>query len=166
MDVMTPHHGNDFADPDPINFLTVKGEFEIFIGCCNLEADRKWIEFSFSLVEEALKNYGIGGKIRAGYGKMKMVLSADEKKRKEEEAKRAGYSEKGFMFIEGDEVEVTCVKVEMNKKGKEKQHFVFKEDCGDTNTIHFNPKFKVSEGETLRGIITDIANGSYTLRKL
>ena len=165
-DVMTPHHGNDFADPTPINFLTVRGKFEIFIGCGNLEADRKWIEFAFSLVEEALKNYGIGGKIRAGYGKMNMILSDEEKKRKEKEAKRAKKLEEGFMFMEGDEVEVTCVKVEVNKKGKEVQHFVFTEKCGDGKPIHFNPKFKVSEGELIRGIITDTANNSYTLRKL
>lgn len=75
IDVMTPHHANDFADPVPINFLTVRGKFEIFIGCSDVEADRKWIEFSFSVVEEALRDYGIGGKIRAGYGKMKLVLS-------------------------------------------------------------------------------------------
>lgn len=165
-DVMTPHHGNDFTDPIPINFLTVKGKFEIFIGCSNLEEDREWVKFAFGLVESALVDYGIGGKIRAGYGKMNMILSAEEKKAQEEEAKRAEYRKKGFMFIEGDKVEVTCVKVEINKKGKEKQQFVFTNDCGDTNTIHFNPKFKVSEGETIRGIITDIANGSYILKKL
>ena len=165
-DVMTPHHGNDFTDPIPINFLTVKGKFEIFIGCSNLEADREWINFAFGLVESALKNYGIGGKIRAGYGKMNMILSAEEKKAHEEESKRAEYRKKGFMFIKGDEVEVICVKVEINKKGKEKQQFVFTNDCGDKNTIHFNPKFKVCEGETIKGIITDIANGSYTLQRL
>ena len=126
----------------------------------------KWIEFAFSLVEEALSNYGIGGKIRAGYGKMNLVLSDEEKKRKDDESKRAKYREKGFMFIEGDEVEVTCVKVETNKKGKKKQHFVFRENCGDTNAIHFNPKIEISEGESARGIIIDIANNSYTLRRL
>lgn len=73
VDVMTPHHGNDFSDPAPINFLTVKGKFEIFIGCSDFESDRKWIEFSFSLVEEVLSSYGIGGKIRDGLGKMKRV---------------------------------------------------------------------------------------------
>ena len=69
MDVMTSHHSSDVSDHDPINFLTVKGDFEIFILCRNPEADRKWIDFAFSLTEAALNNYGIGGKIRAGYGK-------------------------------------------------------------------------------------------------
>ena len=168
MDVMTPHHGNDFADPTPINFLTVEGEFEIFIGCSNHEADKQWIDFAFSLTEAALKNYGIGGKIRAGYGKMECVLSPEEKKAREEGEKRARYREKGFMFIEGDEVEIVCVKVEINKKGKEKQIFALKEDCGDKNTIHFNPKIKVSEGETVRGKVKTIEdrNSTYILEKI
>ena len=79
MDVMTPHYGSDFADPIPINFLTVNGDFEIFIGSSNLEEDKKWLDFAFSLTEAALSNYGIGGKIRAGYGKMKIILSDYER---------------------------------------------------------------------------------------
>ena len=112
MDVMTPHHSSDFADPTPINFLTVKGDFEIFIGCANLEADRKWIDFAFSLAEEALKHYGIGGKIRAGYGKMERVSSAEEKKAQEEARKAQAKEDErkknislGFMFNDGEEVE-------------------------------------------------------------
>lgn len=168
MDVMTPHHESDFADPTPINFLTAEGEFEIFIGSSNLEADKQWIDFAFSLTEAALNNYGIGGKIRAGYGKMECILSPEEKKARADEEKRSRLREKGFMFIEGDEVEVVCVKVEVNKKGKEKQTFVLKEDCGDRNTIHFNPKIKVSEGESVRGRIKTIeeANKTYVLEKI
>ena len=89
LDVMTPHHGSDFKDPLPINFLTVKGDFEIFIGCSNFETDREWIKFAFRLTESALSNYGIGGKIRAGYGKMTHILSAEEIKAHESEEKRA-----------------------------------------------------------------------------
>ena len=89
LDVMTPHHGSDFKDPIPINFLTVKGDFEIFIGCSNFETDREWIKFAFRLTESALSNYGIGGKIRAGYGKMTRILSAEETKAHESEEKRA-----------------------------------------------------------------------------
>ena len=168
MDVMTPHHESDFADPTPINFLTVKGEFELFIGCSSLETDRKWIDFAFSLVEEALKNYGIGGKIRTGYGKMECILSPEEKKTRADKERRARFREKGFMFIEGDEIEVVCVKAEINKKGKEKQTFVLKEDCGDRNTIHFNPKIKVSEGESVKGRIKTIeeSNSTYILEKI
>ena len=55
VDVMTPHHGSDFADPVPINFLTVNGDFELWIGCKNFEADRKWIDFAFGLTEAAQK---------------------------------------------------------------------------------------------------------------
>ena len=166
-DVMTPHHGNDFADPTPINFLTVQGSFEIFIGCADLEADRKWIDFAFGLVEEALKNYGIGGKIRAGYGKMKMVLSAEEKKHGEEEAKRAESVKAGFFHSEGDEVEAFCVKVKIFK-GKEKREFVFRDGGGDKNAVRFESVPKICEGESVRAKILriDRANKAYILQVL
>ena len=174
MDVMTPHHESDFADPTPINFLTVRGKFEIFIGCANLEADRGWIDFAFKLVEAALNNYGIGGKIRAGYGKMERVLSAEDIKAREEEAKareiekkRAEYSEKGFIFMEGDEVEALCVKVKLFK-GKEKREFSFRDNNGDKNAVRFEQVPKIGEGESVRAKILriDRANKAYILQAL
>ncbi len=173
-DVMTPHHGSDFADPTPINFMTVRGKFDIFIGCSNLEADRKWIDFAFSLVEEALKNYGIGGKIRAGYGKMQRVISDDEKKAREEEIKSRAKEEErkknltlGFMFNDGEEVEAVCVKVKIFK-GKEKREFAFKDNRGDKNAVRFEPVPKINEGESIKAKIlrTERPNKAYILQAL
>ena len=167
MDVMTPHHESDFADPTPINFLTVKGEFELFIGCSSLETDRKWIDFAFSLVEEALKNYGIGGKIRTGYGKMKHVLSEDEKKARAKEEERKKNITLGFMFNDGEEVEAVCVKVKIFK-GKEKREFAFKDNKGDKNAVRFEAVPKINEGESIRAKIVriDRANKAYILQAL
>lgn len=168
-DVMTPHHGSDFADPTPINFLTVKGEFELWIGCRNFEADKEWVKFAFGLTEAALKNYGIGGKIRAGYGKMERVLSPEEIKERERERKRAENIAAGFMFSEGDRVEVICVKVELFK-GKEKRRFAFTDARGDKNALRFQEVPKVSEGETVKAkvILTDTSSKSrgYVLKAL
>lgn len=174
MDVMTPHHGSDFADPTPINFLTVRGKFEIFIGCSNLEADKKWIEFAFGLVEAALRDYGIGGKIRAGYGKMERILSPEEIKAREEsikaqakEEERAQNITSGFMFSIGDEVEALCVKVKLFK-GKEKREFAFRNSNGDRNAVRFEQVPQIGEGVSVPAKILriDRANKAYILQAL
>ena len=82
-DVMTPHHGayyscendlpTDFDNPTPISFMTIQGKFEVRIGCeePDPEERKKWQDFAMKLIQEALKSHGVGGKIRAGYGRMK-----------------------------------------------------------------------------------------------
>ena len=83
-DVITPHHGDyyggtaplptDFDDPNPVAFMAVKGCFEVRVGCETGgldEAERaKWLTFALDLTERALTAWGVGGKIRAGYGRM------------------------------------------------------------------------------------------------
>ena len=167
VDVMTPHHGSDFADPVPINFLTVNGDFELWIGCRNFEADRKWIDFAFGLTEAALRNYGIGGKIRAGYGKMERILSPEEIRERAKEKERAENAKSGFLHAEGDIVEVVCKKVKIFK-GKEKREFAFTEDSGDRNAVRFDPVPKVNEGEKLKAEVKRIerSNKAYILQAL
>ena len=167
LDVMTPHHGSDFTDPIPVNFLTVSGDFELWIGCLDFEADRKWADFAFGLTEAALKNYGIGGKIRAGYGKMERILSPEELQRRAREKKHTENVEAGFMFSEGDEVEAVCVKVKIHK-GKEKREFSFKDGNGDKNAVRFEPTPKIGEGDSVmaRIIRIDTKNKAYILQAI
>ncbi|MBQ6971867.1 MAG: type III-B CRISPR module RAMP protein Cmr6 [Synergistaceae bacterium] len=166
-DVMTPHHGSDFADPTPINFMTVSGKFELWIGCGNLEADRGWVDFAFSLTEAALSSYGIGGKIRSGYGKMERVLLPEEIQRRAREKKRAENIASGYMFSEGDEVEAVCVKVKVHR-GKEKREFAFRNGSGDKNAVRFEPAPKTGEGDSLMARIVriDSKNKAYILQAL
>ena len=107
-DVMTPHNtsyysSNDkykrpseFEEPKPVRFLNVQGEFELWISCLDDDPEqrKKWTDFAFSITKEALENSGIGGKLNAGYGKMKCILSMEEQ---QEEQKRpaatAGWQE-------------------------------------------------------------------------
>ena len=169
VDVMTPHHGDDFADPTPINFLTVKGDFELWIGCRNFEVDRKWVDFAFDLTEAALQNYGTGGKIRAGYGKMKRILSQEEIQKREAEKKRAKNIEAGFLHDEGDEVELVCVNIK-HKKDRERPIFAFNDESGDKSDLRFEPalKNKVNIGDTIRAKIIrfDPSNKAYILHEI
>jgi len=79
-DVMTPHHGSyysgddaptDFDDPNPVTFLSVAGTFYIAVSCDVPGKDgENWTELVFKLLSDALKEWGIGGKTAAGYGRL------------------------------------------------------------------------------------------------
>ena len=86
-DVMTPHHGDyymkktvngqqaaptDFNDPNPVTFLSIKGEFEIHVSCDYSEGQeqsgKEWELCAAELLKQAIENWGIGGKTSSGYG--------------------------------------------------------------------------------------------------
>lgn len=81
-DVMTPHHSDyysnkddtaptDFDKPTPITFLSVAGSFHIAVSCDVQNDDgEKWAKLAFKMLTEALKEWGIGGKTNAGYGRL------------------------------------------------------------------------------------------------
>ncbi|MCX6678866.1 MAG: type III-B CRISPR module RAMP protein Cmr6 [Methanothrix sp.] len=81
-DVMTPHHGDyyskkdgaaptDFDDPNPITFLSIVGSFHIVVSCdVQNEDGEKWAKLAFKILTEALREWGIGGKTNAGYGRL------------------------------------------------------------------------------------------------
>jgi CRISPR-associated protein Cmr6 len=94
-DVMTPHHSDyysgttlpsgelaaptDFDSPNPITFLSIFGTFHIVVSCDvvgekneagNKFEGQKWTELTFGLLIDALRDWGIGGKTNAGYGRL------------------------------------------------------------------------------------------------
>ncbi len=82
-DVMTPHHGEyysdekgmtpptDFDDPKPVPFLSVVGTFHVAVSCdVPGKEGQKWAKLAFDLLSEALREWGIGGKTNAGYGRL------------------------------------------------------------------------------------------------
>ena len=82
-DVMTPHHGDyysgngaptDFDDPNPVTFLSVVGTFHIAVSC-DVPGDegKKWAQLVFDMLSEALREWGIGGKTNAGYGRLEKI---------------------------------------------------------------------------------------------
>ena len=167
-DVMTPHHSEyyvgkqnlptDFDDPTPVRFLAVEGEFEFWISCEDPdEGQRKgWIKFTFDLLTEALKNYGIGGKLQAGYGKMEGVLSQEEQKEKAKETQNNFNRQSGFMHSEGEEITVICTKIRTTKHG-EKRDFAFANpDNDDGKIIRFGQVPQISEGDTVKAKIIGI----------
>ena len=127
-DVMTPHHGEyyggkadlptDFDDPNPVTFMTIQGRFEVRVGCetgdLPEEERRQWLDFALDLTERALTAWGIGGKIRAGYGRMQAVASEEEKKAKAAQKQADQRQSKGWLHKEGETMSLTCV--DWNKK--------------------------------------------------
>lgn len=78
-DVLTVHHRgyynsagasqpNDYDDPNPVGFLTVKPG-ELFL--LALSGHPEWSKLAQELLLEALEGWGVGGKTSAGYGRFR-----------------------------------------------------------------------------------------------
>ncbi|HEX8204195.1 MAG TPA: type III-B CRISPR module RAMP protein Cmr6, partial [Isosphaeraceae bacterium] len=83
LDVMTPHHPGwkdldnprpptDFDSPTPVPFVSVTGTFRVTVSWHGPTSDkaRNWTELARSLLCDALKEWGIGGKTTSGYGRL------------------------------------------------------------------------------------------------
>ena len=81
LDVMTPHHPKwldgsvaptDFDSPTPVPFLSVSGRFRVAVSWHGpaSEKAKNWTELARSLLCDALKDWGIGGKTTSGYGRL------------------------------------------------------------------------------------------------
>lgn len=81
LDVITPHHPQwldgsvaptDFNSPTPVPFLSVAGRFHVAVSWHGPPSDKakNWTELALSLLCNALKDWGIGGKTTSGYGRL------------------------------------------------------------------------------------------------
>ncbi len=81
LDVMTPHHAKwldgsvaptDFDSPTPVPFLSVSGKFRLAVSWHGPASDQatKWAELALSLLQDALADWGVGGKASSGYGRL------------------------------------------------------------------------------------------------
>jgi CRISPR-associated protein Cmr6 len=83
-DVMTPHHPTwqtneapptDFDSPVPVSFLSVAGTFDVRLswsGPASTPPDQAeaWATLAMKLLQEALAEWGVGGKTSSGYGRL------------------------------------------------------------------------------------------------
>lgn len=82
-DVMTPHHPGwldgsipptDFDSPIPVPFLSVRGSFRAAVSwhgpTTEPEKAKRWTELALTLLCDALKEWGVGGKTTSGYGRL------------------------------------------------------------------------------------------------
>ena len=78
---MTPHHPEwldgsvaptDFDSPMPVPFLSVIGSFRVAVSWHGPASDKakNWTELARSLLCDALKDWGVGGKTTSGYGRI------------------------------------------------------------------------------------------------
>jgi CRISPR type III-B/RAMP module RAMP protein Cmr6 len=144
-DVMTPHHGDyyskkdeaaptDFDDPNPITFLSIAGSFHVAVSCdVQSEDGEKWAKLAFKMLTEALREWGIGGKINAGYGRLVLAgldNAIDQKPAKIDDSKPPvpgpdvqrpskppQPATKKLKYKNGDTVEVTKVPDPKEKRG-------------------------------------------------
>ncbi|MCA9066852.1 MAG: type III-B CRISPR module RAMP protein Cmr6 [Planctomycetaceae bacterium] len=80
LDVMTPHHGEyyggrarnptDFDRPIPVPWVSVKGAFNAAIIVNDSRLPKSWLDTAGILLTSALREYGVGAKTNAGYGRL------------------------------------------------------------------------------------------------
>lgn len=147
LDILTPHHQDynvngakaptDFDSPNPVHFLSASGKFVTFLTlndeCCDENKSvisRTILEFAKTILVEALKEEGVGGKTSSGYGLLnemagivvdpilvkepkegdvlRQVLydakfSKDEKKKRKERLKKINIESAKYLFrLEGE----------------------------------------------------------------
>ena len=134
--------------------MTITGKFKVWLACDEPdEAQREaWLDFVYGLVKAALESYGVGGKIRAGYGKMKAVQSDEDKRREASKASQQANLNAGFTHAIGDTVELTCSKVD-KKHGK--PIFSPIDDGKPVQWVGKKPTVEI--GEKVKVVIKDIA---------
>ncbi|MGH8479280.1 MAG: type III-B CRISPR module RAMP protein Cmr6 [Gammaproteobacteria bacterium] len=92
-DVLTPHQEdyyrnfgaeppNDWTDPNPVTFLTVKPKTRFLLAISPLDPDPKGADLAMSHLLDVLDRWGIGAKSRAGYGRLRRVDTSLENKTK------------------------------------------------------------------------------------
>jgi CRISPR-associated protein Cmr6 len=61
---------NDYDSPTPIGFLTVRPGVEFLVA---LSGPEKLVELAFQKLDDALQEWGVGGKTSAGYGRGQLI---------------------------------------------------------------------------------------------
>lgn len=94
---------NDYDSPTPIGFLTVRPKVQFLVA---LSGPEKFVELAFQKLDDALKEWGIGGKTSAGYGRMNgNVKKMIEKRREEEKRQKAMATPEGRWLLELQDME-------------------------------------------------------------
>lgn len=171
-DVMTPHHGDyyskkdsaapsDFDDPNPISFLSIVGSFHVVVSCdVQSEDGDNWAKLAFNMLTEALKEWGIGGKTNAGYGRL--VLEGREERGAQSSAgakleaepssegldlqksqKPAPPAAKKLKYKKGDTVEVTKVADPKEKRGV--SYFMADDGIGGLVVLGTPPSIEIGQ---------------------
>jgi CRISPR-associated protein Cmr6 len=63
---------NDYEGPVPVAFLTVRPGARFLVALSGAtRADGPWVDFALPLLRDALREWGVGGKTAAGYGRIR-----------------------------------------------------------------------------------------------
>ncbi len=85
-DVITVHHQDYYQDKgtpsdsdntNPIPFLSATGIYLLALAAPAFQHQTRWIDLTFMILAEALREFGIGAKTSSGYGRMEFVDPPD-----------------------------------------------------------------------------------------
>ena len=167
-DVMTPHHGDyysdekgltpptDFDDPNPVTFLSVVGTFLIAVSCdIPGPIGDEWAERVFELLSDALREWGIGGKTNADYGRLILENQKEMSEKSAEPTIESSSSDlqkqrkpippvaKKLKYKKGDTVEVTRVADPKEKRGA--SYFMADDGIGGLVVLGTPPSAEIGE---------------------
>lgn len=138
-DVMTPHHREyysekntgtaaptDFDDPNPITFLSVVGTFHVAVSC-DMPGETEWTAFAFDLLADALREWGIGGKTSAGYGRLKKIPDVTDPAARETKVREQQAIPPTHKYDSGSQVRARRAE---DPKGKGRPYFVADDGIG------------------------------------
>jgi len=167
-DVMTPQHGDyysdekgltpptDFDDPNPVTFLSVVGTFLIAVSCdIPGPIGDEWAERVFELLSDALREWGIGGKTNADYGRLILENQKEMSEKSAEPTIESSSSDlqkqrkpippvaKKLKYKKGDTVEVTRVADPKEKRGA--SYFMADDGIGGLVVLGTPPSAEIGE---------------------
>ncbi len=143
---------NDYASPNPVSFLTVRPGTRFLLA---LSGPADWTELAESLLVDALREWGVGGKTSAGYGRL---VRPGNDSSKPAHATQAGSSKPRYQ--RGDQVTVTRVEAP-GGKGKTK----FQADDGLLGQFVGESPPDIPIGETIEVWIANVNQGNYTFTR-
>lgn len=171
LDVMTPHHPKwqtndapptDFDSPVPVSFLSIAGTFDIRLswsGPADTPADRAkaWTALAMKLLQEALAEWGVGGKTSSGYGRL---VPADLLQRRNQPAPAAAPAKLLVQPLKpGQKVEAQLLE-ERTKKGGWKARHALSGLVGPIQNSDAVPGDKKA-GDTLQLIVANATDFRY-----
>ncbi len=146
---------NDYDSPNPVAFLTVRPGVRMLFA---LSGPPDWTLLAERLLTDALREWGVGGKTSAGYGRFVTAADATVIRGQDISPSRATADATRPRHQRGDRITVTRVD-DPTRKGKPK----FRADDGFLGHFAGEDPPQVGTGETVDVWVANVSPQGYTL---
>ncbi len=167
-DVMTPHHTDwqtdpttpptDFDSPVPVSYVSAAGRFHVAVSWQGADHPDcwRWAGHAFLLLQEALKEWGVGGKTSSGYGRMAAANLETSAPNPSAETRTSTTKLQGPVHKRGEKIAVTRI-----EGAQGKVRFVARD--GFVGHIAVGDPPAVEPGQTVELWVVNVSPQGYTL---